>query len=279
MRVGPGGRLGVSLAAGLILVTCGTAAGYAQSGADPRLGPAWSLRGLRSAQCVRFLVAPGEAGRHAQAGFRPVRADQDTSLHTALESVIQGQPEFASWTPSSLCFFYLDTVSLAGRTMTAKKGGRPQMVSVWTIAATRQQGGERQDLVLELSAGSAQTVRAAEAVKLRVREAESRISQAPNGTDELHELKIGKTRLVWNGRAVGDSSRVDHPIEERWLVKGASGTSWNVRLTLTPLWTRPLVGVLSVEGKDDLAKSLKASPTRFLGPRYLGGSAELIFSR
>lgn len=228
---------------------------------------------------MRFLIAPAEAAHQAQAGFRPVRADQDQSLHPALRSVIEGQPEFASWTPSSLCFFYLDTVSLGGRTMAARKGSKPQLISVWTLATSGQAGAGRRDLALQLSAGSAQTVRAAEAVRLRVREAELRISQVPEGIDEMQEVKMGKTRLTWTGRAVGDSTQVSQPIEELWLVKGASGTSWNVRLKLAPSWTRPLVGVLRVEGKDDLAKALKASPIRFVGPRYLGGSADLLFSR
>jgi hypothetical protein len=54
---------------------------------------------------------------------------------------------------------------------------------------------------------------------------------------------------------------------------------WGVDVTFTPEWSRPLVGVLSVEGKDDLAKALKASPIRFVGPRYYGGKGELRFSR
>ena len=282
MRPAPGAtgpRLGAPLTLGFILATWVAAPAYSQAGSDARVGPSWGLKGLRSAQCVRFLVAPGPAARYAHAGYRPIRANQDQSLHPALRSVIEGQPEFASWTPSSICFFYLDTVSLGGRTITARRGSKPQMISVWTLATSGQGGGSRRDVAIELSAGSAQTVRAAEAVRLRVREAESKISQVPEGTDEMHELKLGKTRLVWTGRAVGDSTRVGQPIEEHWLVKGASGTFWNVRLNLAPSWTRPLVGVLSVEGKDDLAKALKASPIRFVGPRYLGGSAGLFFAR
>jgi hypothetical protein len=128
-------------------------------------------------------------------------------------------------------------------------------------------------------AGSAQVVRAAEAVKLRIRESKSAVSTLPESSDELHDLKIGKTHLVWSGHATGDSTRIEEPIQESWRVRGTSGTSWNVLLILRPIWSRPLVGVLRVDGKDDLAKSLKSSPIRFLGPRYLGGSADLIFSR
>jgi hypothetical protein len=272
-RVGSRVRLGLAVAAFAAPSLQG------QGPAEPRGGPSWALRGLRSGQCVRFLIAPSAAAPQLRNGFRPIRADQDRALPPALRGVIEGQPEFGSWTPSSLCFFYLDTVSLGGRTIVAKKGGRPQMIGAWTLAASEPGSGSRRDVVLDLSAGSAQVVRAAEAGKLRVREAGSRTSLMPDSSNEVHEARVGKTRLVWTGRAVGDSARVEQPIEESWLVKGASGTSWNVRFRLAPTWTRPLVGVLSVEGKDDLAKNLKASPIRFVGPRYLGGSADLIFSR
>jgi hypothetical protein len=52
-----------------------------------------------------------------------------------------------------------------------------------------------------------------------------------------------------------------------------------VRLVLTPTWSRALVGSLRVEGKGDLAKLLKASPIRFVGPLYRGGGGELRFTR
>lgn len=272
-------RLGTRVTLGLAVAAFVAPSLQGQTPSEPREGPSWALRGLRNGHCVRFLIAPAAAAQQLRGGFRPIPADKDRALHPALRSVIESQPEFGSWTPSALCFFYLDTVSMGGRTIAAKKGGRPQVIGVWTLAASEQGSGSRRDLVLDLSAGSAQLVRAAQAGKVGVREASSRTSLMPDSSNELHEVKVGKTRLAWTGRAVGDSARVEQPIEESWLVKGASGTSWKVRVKLAPSWTRPLVGVLSVEGKDDLAKNLKASPIRFVGPRYLGGSADLIFFR
>ncbi|MGH9894252.1 MAG: hypothetical protein ACREA0_20165, partial [bacterium] len=114
---------------------------------------------------------------------------------------------------------------------------------------------------------------------LRVREAGSAVSSGGDGGREVHEAKLGRTRLVWSGRPAGDSTGVEQAFEESWQVKGISGALWKVRAVLRPDWSRPLVGFLSVEGKDDLAKMLKASPIRFVGPRYQGGRAELIFSR
>jgi hypothetical protein len=228
---------------------------------------------------VRFLIEPGSASKASRPGYRVLRADQDQSLHPALRSVLEGQPEFASWTPSSLCFFYVDTVTVGGRVIAEKNARKPQMIAVWTLPTVAQGRGVRHDLVLEFSAGSPQVVRAAEAVKLRMREASSRISLSADSTEEVHDVRIGKTRLVWTGRPAGDSTKVTEPIQESWLLKGASGTVWSVSMRLRPRWNRALVGALRVEGKDDLAKALKGSPIRFVGPRHLDGAADLVFSR
>jgi hypothetical protein len=270
-------KLGARVTLGLAVAAGAASALSAQGRPNLGNGPSWTLSGLRSQQCVRFLIEPGVAAKHRREGFRPLRADQDQSLHPALRGVINAQPEFAAWTPSSLCFFYVDTVVVAGRRIAEKNARRVQMIGVWTVATTEQ--GGRRDLVLDFFAGNPQVVRGAESVKLRIREAKSRVSTAHESSDELHDVRIGKTRLVWTGRETGDSNKVEAPIEEAWLVRGASGATWHVQMTLQPAWIRPLVGVLRVEGKDDLAKALKGSPIRFVGPRYLGGAAQLLFSR
>jgi hypothetical protein len=174
-------------------------------------------------------------------------------------SVIEGQPEFASWVPSSLCLFYVDAVQLGGRRYGNKDPRKRQMVGAWTLAAIEQGSGARRDLVLELFSSRGDVVRAAQLAKIKFREAQAAVSKAPASGDDLQEVKVGKTRLVWNGRAAGDSTRVEEPIEEAWLAKGTSGGAWNVQTTLVPDWSRPLVGVLRVEGKVDLAKDLKST--------------------
>jgi hypothetical protein len=152
------------------------------------------------------------------------------------------------------------------------------MLGVWLVAAT-EQGGSRRDLVLELFGAGGELAHSAQQAKVKVREARSSRSRPAQSENDLYDVRVGKTRLIWNGRAAGDSTRVERPLRELWLARGASGTMWRIQTTLQPTWTRPLVGVLTVEGKDDLAKALKASPTRFVGPLYFGGGAELRFAR
>jgi hypothetical protein len=152
------------------------------------------------------------------------------------------------------------------------------MLGVWSIGAT-EQGGRRRDIVVDLFGTDGEFVHAADMARIKASEARSRASTVAGTQNELYDVRLDKTRLVWNGRPVGDSTRIEHPIQELWLTRGASGTLWRVQTTLTPSWSRALVGVLTVEGKDDLAKALKGSPTRFVGPLYFGGGGDLHFSR
>lgn len=268
-------RVALGLAAASL---CGAWPVAAQDPAERSEGRVWTLEGLRAGQCVRFLMDPRVAGKHRREGVQLLRADRVPSLHPALVSVIESQPEFAPWVPSSLCLFYVDAVHLGGRRYGNKDPRKRQMFGAWTLAAIEQGSGARRDLVLELFGSRGDVVRAAQLAKIRFREAQAAVSKAPATGNDLQEVKIGKTRLVWNGRAAGDSTRVEEAIEESWLAKGTSGGAWAVKTMLAPAWSRPLVGVLSVEGKDDLAKALKSSPTRFVGPVFFGGGGKLRFT-
>ena len=243
-----------------------------------RQGPVWTLQGLQVGQCVRFLMEPAAAAKQLRPGSRLIRADQDQGLHPSLRSIIDQQAEFDSWAPASLCLYYADAIHLGARLFRSKDPRKKQMLGVWLVAAT-ERGGNRRDVVLELFGAGGQLVHSAEQAKVKVKEARSSRSQPAQSENQVYEVRVGKTRLIWNGRAAGDSTRVEQPLRELWLAKGASGTMWRIQTTVQPTWTRPLVGALTVEGKDDLAKALKGSPTRFVGPLYFGGGAELRFTR
>jgi hypothetical protein len=223
-------------------------------------------------------MEPGAARKELRPGSRLIRADQDPTLHPSLRGVVDHQTEFASWAPASLCLYYADAIRLGTRRLASKDPRKRQMLGVWALAAT-EQGGNRRDLVLELFGASGELAHSAEQAKVKLREAQSSRSRPAESENDLYDVKVGKTRLIWNGRATGDSTRVEGPLRELWLTRGASGTMWRVQTTLQPMWMRNLVGVLTVEGKDDLAKALKSSPTRFVGPLYFGGRVELRFSR
>lgn len=272
-------KTGVTL--GLALAAWGAAAApvAGQAQANERGGQVWTLEGLSTGQCVRFLLDPARARGGTYDKVRLLPASKDESLHPALRSVIEQQPDFGAWIPSSLCLYYGSALSLGARRFGGKNPRNRQMIGAWTAASSEQGSWARRDILLDFVAVGGGLSDAAANAKVKLSEAQSSVSKVPSTGNDLYEVRIGKTRLTWNGRAAGDSTRVEQPIQEAWLGKGTSGTVWRIQSTFKPEWSRPLVGMLSVEGKDDLAKALKRSPIRFVGPVYLGGGGELRFSR
>ena len=241
---------------------------------------AWSLQGLREGYCVRFLVEPRAAAKEVKSGFRPVPANQDPTLHPAIQQLVRYQPDFASWSESNLCFYFSDTVQVGSRRVAEKHPRNRQMLAVWTISTQDESSGARRDAVLGIYSGRGSLIRAAETAGVKLREGHlSVVDSADAGTD-VYTIKLDRTSLIWRGHPAGDSTRVDQPIEESWsAVPGTRGRPWSVRFGFRPQWSRGLVGSLTVQGKGDLTKWLKGSPIRFVGPVYHGGAGELQFLR
>ena len=252
----------------------------AQDAPDPRDAQVWDLQGLRAGYCVRFLIDPRKAPHTPRNEFLLLRADQDRQLHPALRSVITTQREFASWTPSRLCFYYLDAVQVGNHRVADKNRRKPQMVAVWSIATMAQKTGGQRDFVVELYASRGGLSRAAEGSGVSMEEVRTAVAAAADTMPDLYSVKVGKALLVWNGRPARDSARVTQPILESWSMVGLRSLGiWQTELELVPQWSQPLVGSFRVEGKGDLAKTLKASPIRFVGPLYRGGGGKLRFRR
>jgi hypothetical protein len=275
-------RMGIlkPLAFGAAVAACAVPARLpAQATGEQKQSQVWRLQGLRTGYCVRFLIEPKAASRELKSGFRLIPATQDRSLHPALQQTIKGQPEFASWIPSSLCFYYTDAVQVGTRRVAEKNPRNQQMIAVWTVATQEQRSATRRDLALDIFAGRGSLIRAAEAAGVRLREATAAVIDSADTSNDVYNVKLERTLLVWRGRPTGDSTRVEQAIEEAWLVPGVRAGVWAVQMVLHPASSRPLVGSLSVEGKGDLSKALKNSPIRFVGPLYRGGTGELRFSR
>jgi hypothetical protein len=252
----------------------------AQTAQDPKDTQIWDLQGLRAGYCVRFLLDAGKAPDTPKNQFLLVRADRDAHLHPALRQVVTTQPEFASWTPSKLCFYYLDAVQIGDRRLADKRHRKPQMVAIWSMATVVRQSGTQRDYVVELYGERGGLKRAAEGAGVAMEEVRSSVADAADTIPDVYTVNIGKTLLVWNGRPGSGNTQVTQPILESWSMVGLRSLGiWQTELELSPQWSQPLVGSFRVEGKGDLAKALKASPIRFVGPLYRGGGAKLRFRR
>jgi hypothetical protein len=247
--------------------------------AEQKQSQVWGIQGLKSSYCVRFMVEPKAAAKELKPGFRLIPANQDHSLHPALQQLIKGQQEFASWSASDLCFYFSDAVQVGTRRIIEKNSRKQQMIAVWTIATQEEKSGGRRDLLLGFFSGRGSLTRAAEAAGVRLHEAEASVVDSAGTSNDVYSVKLQRTSLIWRGRSTGDSTRVEQPIQHSWLAPGVRGSPWLAQFELRPSWSTALVGSLSVEGKGDLGKALKASPIRFVGPFYHGGTGELRLSR
>lgn len=257
------------------LVACGTSLLRAQGPKDPKASQHWTLQGLQAGYCVRFLIEPGRASKLLPGDLRLIPAGQDGTLHSALRQVIRSQPEFASWAASDLCFYFTDAVQVGDRRVADKDHRKHQMFTAWTLAAADKKSGTRLDRALALYAGGSGLTHAGEANRVRLREAHTSIAYHPDSTFDTYSIKLERASLIWKGRATGDSTAVQQPIQESWLLDAQRGGALHATFVLRPAWSSLMVGSLTVEGKGDLAKALKASPIRFVGPFLRGGGGEL----
>ena len=246
----------------------------------------WRVEGLRKAFCVEMLLAPtSHALQDLPSGYRPVPASETAGLHVALRSVVESQPEYAAWSPSSLCFITADTVRTSEYTVGDRRRRRQLLFATWTVRASGGSGSVA-DVALDLFSNNDRLIRSARLGDHILHDGTLQVGLVPAeddegvpSTDQRFLAKLGKSTIVWDGRPARDSSAVRTQPQRAWVAPGARRGLVTGQVVLAAAHERPMVGALKVEGKGDLAKALKASPTRFAGPVYEGGSASITFAR
>ncbi len=233
---------------------------------------------------MQLLVDPQALGSTVPQGSRPLRADAVEDLSPVLRTVISNQPEFSAWTPSTICLYYMETVDMGSLRVSERNPRKAPMLGVWALAAADAADGARRDVVLRLFTNAGRVERAGEMNGLEVRTVRSTVGELQSeetGTaiGTRYEFKLGKTLLTWDGRRISDSTRANGPVSQEWRVEKKRGGWVTAHLVLTHEWTKSMVGSLRVEGKDDFAQAIKASPIRFVGPAVMGGGGELAFRR
>lgn len=246
----------------------------------------WRISGLRNGFCVLLLVDPQFASKSLPAGLRLIPAGEANDLHPALKSELQSQPELGSWSASHLCFYAVDTIQTTDYVLGDKSGRKPQLFALWTVSAAETASGAKRDAALLVLATSGRLIRSGRLAGQVIREMQARLGKVPeideNGVpsnDDRFQVKVGNTLLTWDGRQTSDSAEASGSVEVAWAAADAGPGRGRGSLSLSPQWASPMVGSLKVEGKDDLAKALKASPLRFVGPLYRGGGGEVRLQR
>jgi hypothetical protein len=271
--------LGLAAAAGLAASTVPLQAQDAQSATT------WELVGLRTAFCVQLLLDPAsEVLRELPPGYQPVAASAATDLHVSLRSVVDAQTEFAAWSPSRLCFAAVDTIRTGEFTLRDRRGRHPQLLALWTVLASGPSGGPRQ-VALGLYASSGRLARSARLAGQVLHDARLTIGKVPaeddNGVpsqDDRFQVKLDGLTITWDGGPARDSMAVSDSVGMSWAVRGARRDVAIGSLTLMPAYSHAMVGSLKLEGKNAFAKALRASPSRFAGPAYSGGTGTAVFT-
>jgi hypothetical protein len=235
---------------------------------------------------MELLVDPSQLDVSIPKAARPLRADAIEDLSPAMRAVLSNQPQFASWTPSSVCLYYMETVDVGALRVTEKSPAKLPMIGVWALAAADADGGARNDVVLKFFTNTGRLERAAQVNGLDLRTVRSSVREIENeevsGAPPIgtrYEFKLGKTIVIWDGRRVSDSTPATGTVASRWRADSRRRGPMKARLVLTPQWTKPMVGSLRVEGNDEFADAIKASPIRFVAPAAVGGGGELLFGR
>jgi hypothetical protein len=235
---------------------------------------------------VQLLLDPSRLDVSLPAGTRPLRADAMDDLSPVLRSVVANQPEFAGWTPSKICMYYMETVDVGSLRVSERDPEKVPMVGVWSLSAAEGAGNTPRDVAIRLFTNNGRLERAAEVSGLDLRKVQSEVRSLPNENDASappiglrRTIRLRKTLLTWEGRRVDDSTKSNGQITTVWRADSRRRGPMTARLALTPEWTKGMAGSLRVEGEDDFAEAVKASPIRFVGPAMIGGGGELAFGR
>ena len=246
----------------------------------------WTLQNVRAAWCVHFLMDSTAADKELPKEFRTVRAADFPGLSPALKNLIAAEPEFQGWVPAQWCSFHYDQTKIGDQTLgsATPELEDTQFLGAWLIGAVGSQDPPGPPagstyFTATLRTPNWRMIRLAETSLIRMDYAEPAIGKVPEGRDDRYRVEMGRTIITWDGHLAGDSA-ISAPAEEQtWLSLNSRGARIRALVKLTPAEQQNVVGTLQVTGNDPLAKSLRASPIRMVGPLHWGGTESMSFVR
>jgi hypothetical protein len=196
---------------------------------------------------------------------------------------IEGDSARSALIAAQVCVIEAPTMNSGeGLYSPTKKMGMREAVAYWAIAGTRSGGTPSFDLwiVVNYWTNDWRVRKQTEGAFVPVSTFKRDLVAVPESNRSTYSMGFGTTVLTWTGEMVGrDSTAYTEQRSATQVFDGKRTIKWSGNLSAFPRWTRHLPGVFHVEGKDDMAKALKASPIRMFGPMYWGGDARIVFSR
>jgi hypothetical protein len=238
-------------------------------------GSHWRFGNLQQGYCISFLVSPADAPGVLPDDAQPARLDAMTDASPVLARVLKDQPEYGTWMPAAICVYRFGRADGAGRELVAPAGGS-EMIGVIAFGARVALNQPSNGLsVSTMFTNDKWIAKASDSGRASFRLVKASFGKAAHGDDERHVIQLGKTTLIWDGHAATDSVALAAPLEWTWVLEGPRNNPVLLRWKLSAGSSRSMVGALVVQGKDKLARIMRSSPIRYLGPIYQGGAAEL----
>ena len=246
----------------------------------------WTLQNFRASVCVHFLIDSAAADKELPKEYRTVRAADFPDLSPAVKTLITGEPEYQAWVPAQWCSFYYDQVRVGDQSLgdAGPDLDHVQYLGAYLIGAMPvQEAGTPATpsyYIASLRTPNWRWIRLAETSLIRMDYAERSIGKVPEGTDDRLRVELsGRTVITWDGHLAGDSAWAAPRSDQTWYALNSRGARIRAQVTMTPEKRQNIAGSLQVSGNDPVAKSLRASPIRMVGPLSWGGSGTLSFAR
>jgi hypothetical protein len=248
-------------------------------------GQEWGFQNVRAAWCVHYLMDREEADKAMPRQFRPVAASEFPGLSPALSNLIKGEPEYAGWVPAEFCAYHFDQATIGDQTLgeAGDASGGSQFLGAWLIGAQLSSVPSVPEkptyFVATLRTPNWRFIRLAETSFITMDYAVPSLGKVPESTDDRYRVTMGRTIITWDGHLAGDSATASSPTEQVWWALSSRGAPMHGQVKIQTEKGQAAVGTLQIAGNDALAKSLRASPIRMVGPISWGGSGTFTFAR
>ncbi len=257
---------------------------FSASAAQNQSSQTWQLQPLRARWCVYYLMDSTTAEKKLPGSYRVRAAHDFPGLSPAVARLIHDEPTYGSWVPAQLCTSHFDLARVADQQTgdSAATLADSHVLVTWLIGATplTDLGASGSTYyIADLRSNNWRLLRQAEMWALRTDRTESQVGKVPESTEDFYEIHVGRTVVRWEGHLAGDSAWAAPAVEEKWYTDSARNSRIHAEAAFRADSAQNIAGTLRIVGKDDLAKSLRASPIRMLGPMTWGGGGKIDFSK
>lgn len=237
----------------------------------------WTLEGSRGGYCIWYLADPDLARKLVPSSTVLAPAGTGAGLPVLLASTIREEPRFAQWIPGAICIGFYQRISSESHTLAEGKENRPVIVATNALAALNAHGVEgATEYLIDFMTDNRSLANAADRIGVDMSGLEYLSRIRMEGGDPNVTITVAGLQINWSGHPIADSS-VGKTRSVSFGYGGPKSANWLVQFTATPATSRMIVGNLSVSGGNSLAKALRGSPARAIGPLEKGGTATLAF--